>query len=558
MDLLKILQSKKGKDFMTKHSKFFFKTMIGGVDEFLESVHNPRKFQERCLLNLIEENKNTDFGREHHFDKIKTVEDFQKNVPIMDYEDLRPYIEKVIYGNTKALFSQKPLMFLKTSGTTDKPKYIPVTKQSKQENKTNFQIWIYYTVIDHPNLVGGTTLNISSPTKEGRIGKYPFSSYSGWIRDNQPILNKLFYAIPEAIYEIEDENLRYYSLIRCSIEQNITMINTANSSTVLNLARKADEKKEILIKDVRDGKISSDSIIETDKRILKKLHFKPNPDKARELEEIVNETGRLLPKDYWENLVVIGCWKGGSQSIFYSQFNEYYGQVPVRDLGILASEGRMTIPIRDKGSSGVLDISHTFFEFIPDNEIEKQNPQVLRADELEKNEIYFILMTTSGGLYRYNIGDRVKVTGFYENAPELCFLDKGKHCSSLTGEKLTEYQTVLAMRNLNTGIDEFVLHPAMDNEASIPYYKLLIEETKLEDLDVDKFQLHYDKELRKINPEYDSKRKTRLDSIRIKSIPDGTFRRFKSGSLSKRGIKTDIQYKHQFLNPTLNFDGELE
>jgi len=557
MALLDVLQSKKGKAFMTKHSKFFFKTMMGGVDKFLESTKYPKKFQEQCLLSLIEKNKNTAFGRDYKFDRIKNVRDFQRNIPVMDYEDLRPYIERVINGDTKALFPHKPLMFLKTSGTIDKPKYIPVTKQSKQENKTSFQVWIYHTVIDHPNLIGGTTLNISSPTKEGQIGKYPFTSYSGWIRDNQPVLNKLFYAIPEIIYGIEDENLRYYALIRSSIEQNITMINTANSSTILNLARKADEKKETLIKDVRDGTISFDEITDDTKRILRKLRFKPNPDKAREFEEMINETGRLLPKDYWENLVVIGSWKGGSQSIFYSQFNEYYGEVPVRDLGILSSEGRMTIPVSDKGSSGILDIPHTFFEFIPDSEIEKQNPHVLTVDELVDDETYFILMTTSGGLYRYNIGDRIKVTGFYNNTPEVCFLDKGNYCSSFTGEKLTEYQAVLAMRNLNNKIDKFVLHPATNNASNLPHYKLLIEESKLRDFDVDRLQLEYDKELRKINTEYDSKRKTRLDPIRIESVSDGIFNRFKSNILAKGDKKTDAQYKHQFLHPKLNFDEEL-
>ncbi|MBU3906805.1 MAG: GH3 auxin-responsive promoter family protein [Nanoarchaeota archaeon] len=555
--LKKFLGSKKGKEFLSKHQQFFLRDMVTNADEFLELAKDPLKSQENYLLGLIQKNKDTDFGKEHHFNEIRNIQEFQKNIPIRDYEDLRPYIEQVINGNTNALFPKRPLMFLKTSGTVDKPKYIPITRQTKQENRDSFQTWTYHTILDHPNLAGGTTVIISSASKEGKIGKYSFGSYSGWMRDNQPFLNKLFYAIPAKIYEIEDENLRYYALIRASIEQNITMINTANSSTILNLIRKADERKENLIRDVREGTISFENIDEKDQKRLRKLRFKPNPNRAQELENIVNETGHLLPKDYWENLVVIGCWKGGSQSIFYSQFDKYFGKVPVRDLGILASEGRITIPITDKGNSGILDIGHTFFEFIPDNEINKQNPQVLTADQLEKDKAYFLLMTTSGGLYRYNINDRIKVTGFRDNTPEICFLDKGKHFSSITGEKLTEHQVVSAMRNLKTDISEFILHPAMNGENNLPYYQLLIEGSELKGLDMNKLQTEYDKELERVNIEYESKRKTRIDPVRVKRVPNGTFAKIKAEVLHRGKISHDSQYKHQFLNPRINYDKEL-
>ncbi len=557
MKIQDFLFSRKGQEFLNKHQRFFLREQISNAEEFVRSLDYPVQTQKDFLLTLIQRNKDTRFGRKHHFSEIKNVRDFQKNIPILGYNDLRPYIEKVIDGKTNALFSQKPLMFLKTSGTTDKPKYIPVTKESKKDNRDTMQIWVYSALIDHPNLAGGTSLIISSPKKEGRIGKYNFTSYSGFIRENQPAFSKLYYALPSRIYEIEDEDLRYYTIARVAIEQNLTMFNTANSSTILNFAKKTDEEKENLIKGVRDGTFNLDVASRHDQEIIKKLKFKPNPERARELSEIVEETGNLFPKDYWENLVVIGCWKGGSQSIFYSQFGKYFGDIPVRDLGILASEGRMTIPLSDEGGSGILDIKHSFFEFISEEQMEKSNPEVLTVEQLEKDKNYFILITNNSGLYRYDMGDRIKVTGFYKKTPELCFLDRGKYCSSITGEKITEHQTILAMKNICSEIETFILHPAFENHSSLPHYHLLIEESVLGKMSASELQTEYDEQLRKINPEYDSKRKTRLAPPEIKIVPKGTFDRIKAEKLEDAEKLNDSQYKHQFLVPELNYHEKI-
>ena len=96
----------------------------------------------------------------------------------------------------------------------------------------------------------------------------------------------------------------------------------------------------------------------------------------------------------------------------------YFSQAPVRDIGLVASEGRMTIPLADGTPSGVLDIQSHYFEFVPEEESDSVRPTVLSADEVEVGCRYFILLTTSYGLYRYNICDLVQVTGFHNAYPE--------------------------------------------------------------------------------------------------------------------------------------------
>ena len=117
----------------------------------------------------------------------------------------------------------------------------------------------------------------------------------------------------------------------------------------------------------------------------------------------------------------------------------------MRDVGLIASEGRMTIPLADGTASGVLDVTTHYFEFIPEEEVDSPQPTVLAAHEVQEGGRYFILPTTAYGLYRYHIHDLVRVTGFHNRTPLVEFLSKGAHFANLTGEKLSEYHVTQAM-----------------------------------------------------------------------------------------------------------------
>src|SRR5205085_2774220 len=126
----------------------------------------------------------------------------------------------------------------------------------------------------------------------------------------------------------------------------------------------------------------------------------------------------------------------------------YFGDNPVRDVGLIASEGRMTIPFEDNTPAGVLDITSHYFEFIPESEGDSSSPTVLGAHELKEGGRYFILLTTGYGLYRYHSHDLVRVTGFHNSTPLIEFLSKGAHFANITGEKLSEYESKRASGRL--------------------------------------------------------------------------------------------------------------
>ena len=175
-------------------------------------------------------------------------------------------------------------------------------------------------------------------------------------------------------------------------------------------------------------------------------------------------------------LGVLGVWCGGSASAYVPRLRELFDDLPVRDHGLHASEGRMTLPLEDNSSAGVLEIQTHFFEFIPLRESESSNPIVLEAHELAVGEEYLILLTTSSGLYRYNIRDVVRCVGFYGASPMLEFRHKGAHISSITGEKIAESQVVesVASASLRTGFHPriFSLTPCWGDP---PGYTLFVD-----------------------------------------------------------------------------------
>src|SRR5581483_12457190 len=101
-----------------------------------------------------------------------------------------------------------------------------------------------------------------------------------------------------------------------------------------------------------------------------------HPERARELQAIVDRTGTLYPRDYWSQHCLLGNWTGGSVGAYLRHYPKYFGDMPVRDVGLIASEGRMTIPLADRTASGILDVTTHFFEFLPEEEADAPNPVV--------------------------------------------------------------------------------------------------------------------------------------------------------------------------------------
>lgn len=526
---------------------------------FDRDCQNPRATQDELLQRIVQVQAGTGFGRDHGFASIRNRDDFRKRVPVARYDYLEPYVTRCTKGDWGALLSEPgAYMFAMTSGTTATRKYIPVTRQYLDAYKHGWNLWGLRVWQMHPTVRFRPIVQLAGDMDEFRTeAGTPCGALTGLTASTQRKLVRWLYCVPPASGRIKDARAKYYVALRTSIPRHIGMLIAANPSTLVSLARTGDQEKESLIRDIRDGTLRADLDIPADVRAAVSARLQPNPERARELEAIVRQTGTFYPRDYWaKNRFLIGTWTGGSVGAYLRSFPQWFGDAPIRDIGLLASEGRMTLPFTDGTPSGTLDVSSHYFEFIPEDEGDSPNPTVLSADELVEGRRYFILLTTSYGLYRYHIHDLVQVTGFHHGTPQLEFLSKGSHFSSITGEKLSEYQVTRAMADLCPKLDlnltAYSVAPCWDEEQ--PYYSLFVESGDLENEETARQLAEgLDRALAENNSEYAAKRESqRLGALRLALIPRGEWGEWDRQRLARTGGTLE-QYKHPCLINDLKF-----
>lgn len=528
---------------------------------FLRQTERADEVQRALLLKLVARHADGQFGRDHHFREIRTTADFRRRVPIRGYDGLEPYLDRVRQGDLNALFGPgtEVLMFALTSGTTNRPKAIPVTRESLRDYREGWTIWGILAFDAHGAMLAAglkPILQLASDWRESVTPSgIPCGAITGLTAQMQNPLVRITYCMPPIAARIKDVESKYYVALRMSVHRDLGATIAANPSTILAIARLGDREKETLIRDYADGTIDPKWPIPPEIRAALRLRSRwKRKATARRLEAIVHRTGRLLPKDYWPRLCFLANWTGGTMGAYLRGYPEYFGDRPVRDVGLIASEGRMTIPIEDGTPAGVLDIRHHYFEFIPEDQADGDEPETVEAADLVEGKHYFILPTTAGGLYRYQIHDLVRCVGFHGRAPMLEFLNKGAHFSSMTGEKLSEFQVVAAVaaaqRSLGLRLGSFLLLPTWGEP---PYYSLLVEGPDVPGpTATDRLAAEVEAELRRTNVEYENKRTTlRLGPMRARRIPPGSWAEFQERRLARSGGTVE-QYKQPHLMADLD------
>jgi hypothetical protein len=458
-------------------------------------------------------------------------------------------VQRAAGGETDVLTSEPVLMFALTSGSTGQPKLIPVTASSRRNHRQITRLWYHRAAIDHPDLFSGKLLGAVSPSDEGRTSAgIPFGAASGLIYRSSPSWIQNAFAVPYEVARVEKFEAKYYLTMRLALEHDVTFFGTPNPSTILKLIEIVNRRKIELIRDICDGTIDPDCEAPAELKRALARRLRKNPARARRLESLIKYDGTLRPKEYWPRLQLIGCWKGGTVGIRLNEFGRWFGKTPVRDLGYMASEAQMTLPISDAGSAGILAVAENFYEFVPEAEIGSPAPVVLTCAELEQGRTYYIVVTTPGGLYRYDINDVVRVTGFHNRTPLIEFVRKGRDMTNITGEKLHVNHVIEAMQAAQSAADVRVQHfrACADAEKSCYAFALEMNGSPPDDARLSRILLELDMSLRKLNVEYAQKRESgRLAPPVLWLMKPGWFER-KAAAAVNSGAR-DVQFKSSLL-----------
>ncbi|MDQ4129671.1 MAG: GH3 auxin-responsive promoter family protein, partial [Actinomycetota bacterium] len=346
---------------------------------FERAAVDPRSSQARVLSSLTRRHANTAFGREHGFASIRTPADYARRVPLRDYEGFRPYVERIVGGEHGVLTADPVVMFTTTSGTTAEPKLIPVTDRWREQMASLMRLWMYRALKAHPRYLDHKVLLIVSPAIEGFTSRgVPLGSLSGLTYQRIPRLVRRSYAVPYAIALVKDAETRYFLTMRVALAQSVSAVGTPNPTSLLRLAQTAVARGEDIVRAVHDGKlgVSEQALFDTaaGSRAALQRGLTPDPERAKALEQVIAGHGALLPAACWPQLELIGCWLGGAAALHAERLAAYFGSTPaLRDLGLLASEGRMTVPVDDATPAGPLAVHANYYEFVPEDEIDKSS-----------------------------------------------------------------------------------------------------------------------------------------------------------------------------------------
>lgn len=388
---------------------------------FARALGNPATAQENWVRRHLRQNADTAFGRAHGLGEIRNYSDFVRRVPLATYDDLAPWITRICAGETRVLTAEPTTRLVPTSGSTGARKLIPFTAGLQRDFNAALAPWWSDLCRQHRGLPFGRAYwSISPPAQSAHaeasavsIGFDDDSEYLGGARAR--LVNATM-AVPSAVRHVREiEAFRYVtllSLLRCA---DLRFVSVWHPSFFALLLDALPAHWEALLADVRDGTCHVDR------------RFVAAP--ARRRAEALRAIGCENPAALWPALRVISCWADANAHGPARELASRFPGVEVQPKGLLATEAFVTLPFR--GVHPLAVTSH-FFEFIDDA------GHVHPVENLRLGQSYEVVVTTSGGLWRYRLGDRVEVTEFVGRTPSLRFIGRLGNLSDLCGEKLAE------------------------------------------------------------------------------------------------------------------------
>lgn len=519
---------------------------------FVRKTRKTAICQEQFLFSLLKTHQETQFGRDCGFEDIKTVEQFKERIPILTYSGYEKYVERIARGEQNILTSDPVVYFNQSSGSTGKQKLIPVTKRVRKVRSRVTQQSLGFMVdaaIKRGLPIGKMLLTTSIQIRDRTSGGIAYGTSSvGDLRNMDFLYRQVFVHPYDALKPADSLARNYVCLLFALRNPQMRVIGANFPILALQLADYLERYALYLIQDLETGKIASWLKIEPEVREALEQQWSAATERAAELSSILKREGTLTPRMAWKNLSWIITARGGTSDFYFERFNQYFGDTPIFGGIYAASEATFGI-YEDFNSDGtILAIDSGFFEFIPSDEWEKEQPKTVLAHQVEVGKNYRIVVTNYSGLYRYDIGDVVEVVGFYEQAPIIVFRHRMGGLLSATSEKTNEFHATQVMQQLQK---EFDLPLAsycitLSKNEIPPHYLLNIELLPNHPLNnPEKFLAEFDRKMQQANVSYEEKRcKNILPPPRLRILAPGSFATVRQRLLQKGIPDSHLKIPH--------------
>lgn len=457
----------------------------------------PVSLQEKVFQSLLANGRKTAFGADHHFDQINDYETFRENVPIRDYEALKPYVERILEGEKDVLWPGLPIYMSKTSGTTSGAKYIPITKESipNHINSARFALLMYVLKTGRTDFLKGRMIFVSGSPELDKNGLIPTGRLSGIVHHHVPgYINRR--KLPSfSTNIIPDWEKKLDAIVTETMTRNMSLISGIPPWVEMYFERLLARSEKATIAELFPGF----SLF-----VYGGVNFEPYKKKFETL------IGKEIP-----SLETFPASEG---------FIAFQDEWP--------SEGLLLIP-----DAGI------FYEFIPADSFHDENPPRIPLSEVEEGVNYAMILNTNAGLWGYNIGDTVK---FVSTSPYR-FVPTGRlsQYTSAFGEHVIAREAEDAMseavRDCGAIVSEFTLAPLVDNPGGLPCHQWFVEFRKKPD-DLKKFAARLDQALQSRNPYYkDLVSGNILQAAIVEPVPANTFKNYMK-SIGKLGGQNKVPH----------------
>jgi len=407
-----------------------------------------RQIQKQILARIIKANQTTVFGREHNFAAISSYQDFTEQVPCSTYDDYQQYLAAVMQGEQGVLCQEEILFLQPSSGSTAASKLLPFTRSLAKEYSRGIRSWLFYFFKQYGRVWPGRAYWSISPAAMGHPCKEVASRVPVAFADDslyfslweQLIVSRIM-AVPPLVSRIRDiESFKYVTLLFLLGCENLRLISIWNPMFFMVLLNSLPAMLPELLADLAAGTLSRTQGIDQELQASLIRKLSPAPRRAAAIEKIFQEEQEENPTDrakkyqkIWPKLRVISCWADGFAVSSADRLAALFPGALVQAKGLLATEGFVSYPAGYDDCCR-LAVSCHFYEFIGRDD--SLPPTILRAHELAVDHEYEVMLTTSGGLYRYNLQDIVRVIRIDNGVPCFRFMGKNDLISDLFGEKL--------------------------------------------------------------------------------------------------------------------------
>lgn len=444
----------------------------------------PVATQRNVLQNLVTQAQYTEFGRKYSFSKLFTIKDFKKRVPIHEYDDIKPYILRMMDGEENVLWNTPINWFAKSSGTTSaKSKFIPISEETLKE--THFKaskdvVSNYYKNFPDSDLLTGKSLVVGGSHQVNALNEeIQYGDLSAVLMQNTPFWGHWIRTPELSIALLDEWESKIEKLAQNTINENVTSLAGVPTWTIVLIKR------------------------------------------------ILEISGKKTLKEVWPNLELY-IHGGVSFTPYREQLQKLIG-APINYLEIYnASEGFFAAQNMPDGDGMLLFADHgIFYEFMPVEEYGKPNAKTFGLDQVTLNRNYALVISTNGGLWRYLVGDTIQFTSI--RPFKIKVTGRLKHYMNAFGEEVivdnTDKALAIASAKTNAVVSDYTAAPVFFSEKENGAHEWLIEFDKLPD-DMDEFTFALDDALKSVNSDYEAKRykniALRMPLVHV--LETGTFR----------------------------------